>query len=174
VRHYAELVARRDPGSVVFADGFACEAWLRYAHASVAASRPANFPGQVKPVNNLLHSEPPVARTAPLEVAGTLRTAIARIDAALPPGAWRACLRYLAIIEIHPFRDANGRVARHLLNLTLEHAGLFPCLRPGNDDAELARRNDLVGRRRDVRAVAAWFADASRYAADLDRRWSAR
>jgi Flp pilus assembly protein TadD len=52
--------------------------------------------------------------------------------------------------------------------------GLFPCLRPGNDDEELARRYSLARRERDMRDVAAWFADASRYAADLDARWSAR
>jgi hypothetical protein len=140
----------------------------------MAASRPEYFPGQVKPVNNLLQSDPPVTRPAPLDVAGTLRTAMSRIDAALPPGAWRACLRYCAIIEIHPFRDGNGRLARYFLNRSLESVGLFPCLRPGNDDADLARRYGLARRERDMRDVAAWFADASRYAADLDARWAAR
>ena len=173
VRDYADVVARRG-ASLAFADGIAGEAWLRHAHACMAASRPEYFPGQVKPVNNLLHSDPPVSRPAPLDVAGTLRTAMSRIDAALPPGAWRACLRYCAIIEIHPFRDGNGRLARHLLNRSLESVGLFPCLRPGNDDEELARRYSLARRERDMRDVAAWFADASRYAADLDARWSAR
>ena len=174
VRDYADVVAKRDAGTLDFADGVACEAWLRYAHAGMSGSRATYFAGQVKPVNNLLQSDPPVARPAPLDVAGTLRTVMSRIDAGLPPGGWRACLRYCAIIEIHPFRDGNGRLARYLLNRSLEGVGLFPCLRPGNDDADLVARYNLARKDRDFREVAAWFASASHYAADLDRRWSAR
>ena len=97
-----------------------------------------------------------------------------RIDAALPPGAWRACLRYCAIIEIHPFRDGNGRLARYVLNRTLESAGRFPSLRPDNDELGLARSIQLARRHGDLRGIAEQAAKGAHYGADLDRQWSGR
>ncbi|MFI4924539.1 MAG: tetratricopeptide repeat protein [Vicinamibacteria bacterium] len=174
IRDYASVVARSESGPFAFADGAAWEAWLRFTHAGLVASRPAYWPGQLKPVNNLLPSDPQRSRPEPLAVAGTLRTVMTRIDAELPPGAWRACLRYCAIIEIHPFRDGNGRLARYVLNRTLEDAGLFPSLRPDNDELGLARSIQLARRHGDLRGIAEQAAKGAHYAADLDRRWAER
>ena len=174
IRDYANVVAGRERVPPAFVDGAAWEAWLRLTHAGLAASRPAYGPGQIKPVNNLLPSDPRRARPAPLEVAGTLRAVMTRIDAALPPGAWRACLRYCAIVEIHPFRDGNGRLARYVLNRTLESAGRFPTLRPDDDRLGLAQSIERVRRHDDIRSVAEKAAAGAHYAADLDRQWSGR
>jgi len=39
---------------------------------------------------------------------------------------FRATVAYVAIINIHPFSDGNGRVARHLFNAVLADSGLRP------------------------------------------------
>jgi Flp pilus assembly protein TadD len=165
---YADVVARRGTDPFAPADGVAWEAWLRWTHARLIGAHPAFWPGQIKPVNNLLPDNPRTRRTEPVDVPGTLRTVMTNIDAALPPGAWRACLYYLAIIEIHPFQDGNGRLGRYLLNRTLVGLGRYPALRPDNSEGDFARRMNTARDIQDLRIVAEWFAEASHYAARLD------
>jgi len=174
IRDCAMAIARRERDPVAFADAVAWEAWLRFTHAGLVASRPDYFPGQLKPVNNLLPSHAFRPRPEPLAVAATLRTVVTRIDAALPSGAWRACLRYCAIVEIHPFRDGNGRLARYVLNSTLVGAGRFPSLRPYDDELGLARSIQRARRNDDIRGVAEAAAKGAHYAAELDRKWAER
>ena len=172
IRDCANAVARRERDPAAFVDAVAWEAWLRFTHAGLVASRPDYYPGQIKPVNNLLPSHALRPRPEPRAVAGTLRTVMTRIDAALPPGVWRACLRYCAVIEIHPFRDGNGRLARYVLNTTLEGAGRYPSLRPYDDELGLARSIQRARRNDDIRGVAEAAAKGAHYAADLDRQWA--
>ncbi|MEO8485792.1 MAG: tetratricopeptide repeat protein [Betaproteobacteria bacterium] len=171
---YANAVRGRHDDVFAPADGIAWEAWLRWTHLRLVGSHPEFWPGQLKPVHNLLPDNPRVPRAAPWEVSGTLRAALTAIDASVPPGAWRACLRYFALIEIHPFHDGNGRLARYVLNSSLVACGLFPVLRPGNRDEEQARWLNAARDTRDLSAVAEWFGRATHYAAALDREWQER
>jgi hypothetical protein len=170
---YARAVAA-SRAALAPADGIAWEATLRWLHRRLNRAHPEFWPGQVKPVNNRLPDAPRTPRTAPVEVAGTLRTVLTRIDAAVPPGAWRACLRFVAIIEVHPFYDGNGRLARYVVNRSLEATGRFPSLRPDNDDAALPDKLRAVREHHDVRPLAEWLAAGSHYAAGLDRTWRER
>ena len=171
---YADAVAERTRGHVALDDAIAWDAWLRFLHARLNRSDAAVWPGHPKPVNNRLTDSPRIPRTPPIEVAGTVRAVMSRIDAALPPGAWRGAVQYLAVIQIHPFADGNGRVARFVLNRALAEAGLHPSVRPGNDDESLTRLVNLSRETRDARPVAEWLARASRDAAELDRTWMGR
>ena len=165
---YAAMVALHGRDPFPLDDGIAWEAALRYAHAGLLASQPASWPGQLKLVNNRLGIAERTPRTPPHETAGTIREVAARV-AKVPDPTWRACLLYVAIVEIHPFRDGNGRLARHVLNRVLAGAGFFPSLRPDNDEGPMAAVLNLDG---DLRTIEAWFARGTRYAADLDRGWA--
>jgi tetratricopeptide (TPR) repeat protein len=111
-------------------DGVAWEAWVRFWHAMLAWHRPEFFPGQIKPVSNLVRANPRESRTAPRLVAGTLRRFFAGPYTLLPAGPARAALLYHAVAKIHGFSDGNGRVGRLLANLELEAAGLAPLIIP--------------------------------------------
>ncbi|CAG0994479.1 hypothetical protein BURK1_02450 [Burkholderiales bacterium] len=178
ILRYAEVVrgadvAARGRAMREAADPVAREAWLRLLHALIVGHRPELAPGQFKLVNNIVHSQPQVARTAPGRVAGTLRAWFAEREAVVPPGPWRAACLVLLMTEVHPFLDGNGRVLRYIANAELAASGRFPTLRPGNSPAEFAPLLNEARRSGVVRPLLEWLAAGSRYAAELDREWAA-
>ena len=112
--------------------GIGTEAWLRYWHARVTAHRAEVFPGQMKPVPNLVLTSHHVVRAAPRQAAATIAAFFATDYLRLPAGVARATLVYFAISQIHPFFDGNGRIARFMQNAELERAGLAPIVIPPN------------------------------------------
>ena len=145
VVHFERAVRQRralPPGG-----GTGSEAWVRYWHALITSHRPDFFPGQMKPVPNFVLLSHRVSRAAPREAAAACATFFSTQYRAVPPGLARAALVYLAVIEIHPFYDGNGRVARFLLNAELELAGLDPVVFPK------AVRDAMTGALQRVRSI---------------------
>ena len=167
--HYA-AAASGDEGLDVD-DPVAFEAWLRWRHAQLARHRPWADPGQLKVINNLVRGTRQVPRTPPAQFRATLRVVLRELAPRVPEGAWRIVFLYAAVLEMHPFADANGRVMRLVLNRLLVREGLFPHLRSHGSDQQVISR---AWNARDLRPLAAWLAEGSRYAADLDRRWGDR
>ncbi len=102
------------------------EARLRFWHAAIGLDDADFFAGQVKPIPNLVSSNPTVARTPLDAVPGTWRRLMSEHRDRAQPGPWRAALLYFAIVDIHGFRNGNGRLARFMMNVELEAAGYHP------------------------------------------------
>lgn len=167
----AHAIADPSIGAIPIDDPEALEAWLRLRHAQIVGHRPDHAPGHFKLVNNVIAEFPLVARTPSRQVAATLRIVVADLAPRVPAGAWRAVFLYAALGECHPFADANGRLARLLVNRLLVSAGLFPHLRrEGNDSLQVHTARTAC----DLEPLVEWLAAGSRYAADLDLRWSRR
>lgn len=171
VLRYAEAVASRDRDDWPLDDAASCLAWMMWRHAGIAGHRPGLAPGRLKLINNLVTTAPQITRTPPRRIAGTLDVVLGRQAPRVPDDARRAAFLYVAIGEMHPFRDGNGRVMRLLLNRQLAARGLFPHLRRSGSDGELVRNAREHG---DALPLVDWLANGSRYAADLDRRWASR
>lgn len=129
------------------------EAFIRYWHATLAEGHPEAYPGQYKPVPNVIGVRDLIDSTPPGKVAGTVRYLASQCWPAVPPGIPRAVFLLLAIIQIHPFQDGNGRTARFLMNRELELVGLagipvFQSARAGYVEALIAAR-----RQRDARVM---------------------
>lgn len=168
---YANAVASRDADPWPLVDATAWQAWLRWRHAQIAGHRLALRPGQFKLINNLVGNAPQIPRTPPRRLPATLAAVVGELAPRVPSGARRAVFLYAAIGEMHPFQDANGRVARFLLNRLLVEAGRFPHLRRDRSDAELVSRTRTTG---DAAPLVEHLASGSRYAAALDREWAVR
>jgi hypothetical protein len=154
IRDCALAIARRERDPVAFADAVAWEAWLRFTHAGMVASRPDYFPGQFKPVNNLLPSN---CVQAPAGAAHGGRYVAHRDDTHRRRAATRrvACVPAVLRDRRDPsVRDGNGRLARYVLNSTLGGRGRFPSLRPYDDELGLARSIQRARRNDDIRGVA--------------------
>lgn len=171
VLHYARAVVRSSAVPPDDRDPEALEAWLRMRHAQLVTHRPALGPGQAKLINNLIGTAAHIPRTAPTQLAATLRAIVTDLAPRVTAGAPRALFLYTALLEMHVFADANGRVMRLALNRWLASAGLFPHLRPSGTDALLLTHARVTG---DMRPAFEWIAAGSRYAAALDREWAAR
>jgi hypothetical protein len=128
VLHFERAV--RERRALPRGSGIGSEAWLRYWHARVTAHRPEVFPGQMKPVHNLVVTSHRAVRSEPREAGASCAAFFATEYLSLPPGFARATLTYFAITQIHPFFDGNGRVARFMQNAELELAGLPPIVLP--------------------------------------------
>ncbi len=126
--HYARAVRLSRTVPLPGQDGVDGETWVRFWHAQLCGHRPQLFPGQFKPVANLVRANPGEPRTPPLAVAGTFRAFFAEAYARATPGPVRAALVYHAVTKIHGFMDGNGRLARFLLNRELEATGLAPLI----------------------------------------------
>ena len=86
-------------------------------------------PGHFKITQNMIRSKnSPLSRTQPHLVTGTLRYFFSEIYNKLPPGLPRGLVALLAISDIHPFDNGNGRIALTLFNRELEWAGQMPIL----------------------------------------------
>ncbi len=167
---YARAVASATSSPPDDRDPIALEGWLRLRHAQIVAHRPEIGPGMVKLINNVVGTAVHVPRTAPGQIAATLE-AVVEIASRVPGGAPRAVFLYMALLEMHVFADANGRVVRLALNRWLASAGSFPYLRAAESEARLLARARASG---DLRPVIECIGGGSRYAAELDRDWAAR
>jgi fido (protein-threonine AMPylation protein) len=94
------------------------ESLLRKFHERIMAGRPEERPGQFKTQPNRAGNTEFVA---PSRVRGTLRRGYERY-VALQAGFPRAVFAMFLVAEVHPFSDANGRVARALANAELSAA----------------------------------------------------
>lgn len=168
--HYARTVVSATVSPPDDRDPAALEGWLRLRHAQIVMHRPALGPGQTKMINNVVGTAVHVPRTAPRQVAATMR-AVVEIASRVPGGAPRAVFLYMALLEMHLFADANGRVTRLALNRWLVSAGLFPFLRPAESEARLLARARATG---DLRPVVEFIGAGSRYAAALDSPLASR
>jgi Tfp pilus assembly protein PilF len=101
---------------------------LRYWHALATREVPNMLPGQFKITRNLVVGHEHRRRVKPHLVAGTLRHFFREIHPALAPGVPRGLVTMMAISDIHPFADGNGRLAQTLLNRELEWANQMPVL----------------------------------------------
>ena len=101
---------------------------LRYWHALATRDVPNMLPGQFKITRNLVVGHEHRRRVQPHLVAGTLRHYFKEIYPSLAPGVPRGLVTMMAISDIHPFADGNGRLAQTLLNRELEWADQMPVL----------------------------------------------
>lgn len=118
-------------------DHLQCEARIRWYHALIARNHPDWLPGRFKLLDTLVTHNPADAHTPPDAVAGTLRAAFGELIPRMAPGLARAALAMVAIGRIHPFSEANGRIARLLASGECEAAGLGPLVVPGALRGEL-------------------------------------
>lgn len=168
---YARAVAGPGHDRLDVDDPVAFEAWLRWRHAQITRHRPAAGPGQISIVNTVVRTASHVPRTPPTRTHATLARVLGDLAPRMPAGAWRIAFIYMALLEIHPFADANGRSMRLLLNRLLIRAGLFPHLRRQGTDSEVMATARATG---DLEPTIDWLAANSRYAAGLDRAWAGR
>ncbi len=88
-------------------------------HRTILAGRPDQEPGSWKTEANRVGAYDFVA---PEQVEGTLRKGLALV-CHIPAGIGRALFMMFVVLEVHPFGDGNGRVARVMLNAELSAAG---------------------------------------------------
>ncbi len=84
-------------------------------HRTILAGRPDQEPGCWKTEANRVGAYDFVA---PERVEGTLRKGLALVSH-IPSGIGRALYVMFVVLEVHPFRDGNGRVARVMMNAEL-------------------------------------------------------
>ncbi len=126
LRSFVRAIALRRTLPPAAATPAAGEARLRFWHAAIGLDDADFFAGQVKPIPNLVSTNPTVTRTPLDAVAGTWRRLMGECRDRAQPGPWRAALLYFAIVDIHGFRNGNGRLARFMMNVELEAAGYHP------------------------------------------------
>ena len=115
-------------------------AHLRNRHETImAAGRPECLPGDWKQENNQAGG---YVFVAPPLVEGTLNKGFELVSS-VPRGFRRALFRMMVILEVHPFTDGNGRVARVMMNAELSAANLARIVIPS-----VYRREYLGGIRR--------------------------
>jgi Flp pilus assembly protein TadD len=119
----ASRSARHELGDPVTA-----ELQLRHWHALATRGVPNTFPGHFKITTNEVFGQESKRRVRPHMVSGTVRYFFREIYAALPPGLPRGLVTMMAISDIHPFYDGNGRLAQTFLNRELEWTGQMPVL----------------------------------------------
>ncbi len=88
-------------------------------HRTILAGRPDQEPGCWKTEANRVGAYDFVA---PEQVEGTLRKGLALLSH-IPAGVGRALFMMFVVLEVHPFGDGNGRVARVMMNAELSAAG---------------------------------------------------
>jgi hypothetical protein len=102
------------------------QTWLKSVNALVMQSRMDKQPGQWKDQDNQAESTLFVSHVL---VQGTLKEGFERISALEDPFA-RALMTMFVILEVHPFKDGNGRTARLAMNAVLSAAGLSRIIVP--------------------------------------------
>ena len=162
-----ESAVRQRQAATFPRDAATSEAQLRYWHAMISWHRPDYLPGQFKPVANFTTATPLFRLVPPRAVAGSIRAFYNGPYAAVPAGPCRAVLVMLALGECHAFVNANGRVARLLMNAELESAGFLPILMSRDSMARYIGALPAVRARADVRQVVDLLADASRRTAEF-------
>ena len=109
-------------------DPVKAELHLRHWHALACADVTGFQPGHFKYTQNWTTRSPTLKRVDPALASGTFRHFISEMYPAVPPGLPRAAVVWMAVCDLHPFADGNGRVALTWLNRELEWAGLMPAL----------------------------------------------
>jgi Flp pilus assembly protein TadD len=105
------------------------EAHLRHWHWLASQGVPGLLSGHFKYTQNRSYIDPARFRRAfPAMVSGTIRKFSDTIYRRAPAGLPRAALALLAVCDIHPFADGNGRIAIAWMNRELEWAGLMPAV----------------------------------------------
>jgi hypothetical protein len=145
-RDYGRALAgyRRAMDDVIARSGSATPSYdgefLLALHSMVTDHNPQAAPGRWRsagarsedPDGVTLYEAPDPARAATLMVE--LMAFLNRDDG--QPAVIRAAIGHLNLLQIHPFNDGNGRVARCLQTLILGHAGMVP---------ELANLEEYIG-----------------------------
>ena len=116
------------------------EAWIHYWHARLTAKDSNAFPGQFKPVPNAIGFAEQVPATPPGLVPGTLRHMLNEVCPTVPAGIPRATFLLVVLIQMHAFKDGNGRLARFIFSWQLESQGMHPLI-----VMSPARRNYVKG-----------------------------
>ena len=109
-------------------DPVKAELHLRHWHALACKDVPGFFPGHFKYTQNWSARSPTLKRVEPALAGSTFRHFIDDIYCSLEPGLLRAAIVWIAVCNLHPFTDGNGRVGLNWLNRELEWAGLMPAL----------------------------------------------
>lgn len=109
-------------------DPIKAELRLRHWHALACRHVEGIQPGHFKYTQNWIPRNPTLRRVEPALASATFQRFISEIYSALAPGYARAAVVYLAIIDLHLFADANGRIATLWANRELEWASLMPGL----------------------------------------------
>ncbi|NND67562.1 MAG: tetratricopeptide repeat protein [Halioglobus sp.] len=113
------------------------EAHLRHWHSLCTRDVAGFMPGHLKYTPNGCGKSPTLPRVNPACASGTLQLFIRNMYPRMPAGMARGMLAFLAILDLHPFADGNGRVAMTWLNRELIWAGQMPAL--------FSRDNSLKG-----------------------------
>lgn len=103
------------------------QAWnmaVRDRHRTMFGHRPELSPGEFKQVQNWAGG---IKFAHPDSVVQLIRQSFELIKA-LPRGLPRAALEHFAAIEIHPFRDGNGRTSRMTANAETQRFGQQRCV----------------------------------------------
>lgn len=99
---------------------------LQRRHASLMEQRPELLPGTFKDLRNRAGATHFVE---PNLVLGTLRKGF-ELYAELEVGLRRAVFLMFLVLEVHPFHDGNGRIARVMMNAELLSAGVATAIIP--------------------------------------------
>ena len=167
LQRYVRAIALRRALPPAGDTGAASEARLRFWHAAISPDSEEFFGGQIKPSLNYVSTNPLVLRTPPAAVAGTLRRLLSEHRERAPPGPWRAALLYFAIVDMHGFRDGNGRLARFLINVELEAAGYHPIVHSDGIVRSISAALSAVRHLDDLAPLVDLFAHASAETARL-------
>ncbi len=122
----AVVRAARAAGDVL-QDPITAEMHLRHWYALALNNVPNTTPGHFKMTRNMVHKSV-MEYAQPHLVTGSLRSFFSNTYKEVSPGLPRGLVAFMAIIDIHPFEDANGRLGLSLLNRELEWAGQMPVL----------------------------------------------
>lgn len=109
-------------------DPIKAEMHLRHWHALATEGVANILPGQFKMTQNLVNGHQYRRRAKPHLVTGTIRQFFKEIYNELPPGLPRGLVTMMAISDIHPFADGNGRIAQVFLNRELAWENQMPVL----------------------------------------------
>jgi len=165
---YERAVSLR-PAAAAPRESAAWETQLRFWHAMINWHRPDYLPGQFKPVPNFTTATPLFRLVPPHAVAGSIRAFYEGPYSTVPAGPCRAALVLIALGECHAFVNANGRLARLLMNAELERAGFRPILMTRVSMARYIAALPALRARLDPRHVVDLLADASRQTGEVLR-----
>ena len=150
---------RRVPAS---ADEFI--AILKSRHARLMAGHPEKQPGRFKQQENRTSE---TAFVAPELVVGTLAKGIEPYLALDDPFA-RAIYIMFLVAEVHPFADANGRMARAMMNAELTHSERCPIIIPAVYQAEYQLALQALTHQGDADPYIQMLDRAQEYTAQID------
>jgi len=153
-------------------DPIQAELHLRHWHVLASRGMLGFSPGQFKITRNLVRTNPSKRRAEPHLVSGTFRRFISEIYSSVTPGLPRAIVVWMAICDIHPFADGNGRIGLTWLNRELEWAGCMPTLFPRElgVTGNLGTATSKVHRGGDVSVLAPIIAEAQKNAREFSRK----